>query len=272
MTDPGIGQRAERLRQDFSTWWGTVETRSSSRSQHGRSLQNELRFDPDFDHMPQGGIDVVLYATKSDTPILNNRICTAPIAITRLTDTSRVQNLYAVDFDEELEVSMSDADEVGFDSAESGFPCRGLFGEEVLIHRIVGSGMYETIISTIEIESLRDWESGEILQMESIEELELIRSGSRGQRTEPTTVPSRDSLSDGVIVISPDRACGIGADPFNTWKRIRSIIDHITQEETGIKRFLDCRKSGPVGVDVREDEDLHERSAKYCPIVDGRIC
>lgn len=94
-----------------------IEIGASAGSEHGGGLQNVLWLDTDFHHVPQRGVDVVLHPSEFDLAILNHGIAAAPVTIARLSDAAGVENLDAVDFDQKLQVSMSDTDDVGFDSA-----------------------------------------------------------------------------------------------------------------------------------------------------------
>lgn len=95
--------------------------------------------------------------------------------------------------------------------------------------------------------------------MESIEEFELIGARGSGERAEAPSVSGGDTLGDGVVVVSPDGAGRIGANPFDAGERVRSVIDDVSQKEAGIECFLDRGECGPVGMDVGENEDFHGR-------------
>lgn len=80
-----------------------------------------LRIDTHFDHVPQDRIDVIFNASQFDLSILDHGVCTAPVSVARLTDTSGIQDLNAVDFDQKLQMRMAHADNVRLDAA-SEFP------------------------------------------------------------------------------------------------------------------------------------------------------
>jgi len=200
-----------------------------------------LGIDADFHHVAERRIDVVFDPPQFDLAVLNDGVGTPPVTIARLTDAPRVQDLNAVDFDQKLEMRMSDADDVGFDSPQPGFPCGRLIREEVFIHRIVGGRMHEAIIPAVEIEPLRNRESREVLEMKPVEVFELIGTRGSGEGAEAAPIPRGDALGDRMIVVPPNGTGRIRSDPFDAGEGIRSVVDDISQKETGIKRFLNRR-------------------------------
>lgn len=141
---------------DFSAWGRAVEAGASSGAEHGGGLEDVLGGESDFDHVPEGGIDIVFHAAEVDLAILDHGVGATPVTVARLSDAAGVQDLDTVDLDQELEVRVSDADDVGFDASEPGFPGSGLFGEEVFVEGIVRGGVDEAVVSSIEVEPLSD--------------------------------------------------------------------------------------------------------------------
>lgn len=242
---------------DFSTGRGTIQARTASGSQHRCRLENVLRVDADFHHVPKCRIHIVFHSAKLNLSVLNDRIGTTPVPVARLPDAPGIENLNPVDLGKKLQMGVADADDVGFDSPQTRLPRGGLLRQQVFIHRVVRGGMDEIVVSAVEIESLRDRKPRKVLQMKTIQKFKLKGTGGRGERAESGSVSGGNALSDGVVVVSPNGAGCVLTDPFDAGERIGPVIDHIPQEQAGIERFLDRGKRRPVGMDIGEDKNFH---------------
>ena len=89
------------------------------------------------------------------------------------------------------------------------------------------------------------------------EDVEMVRTHGCGHLAKCATRPHTDPLSHRMVVVSSDQVSRIFANPVDTGHGIRCIIHHISKEKTGIKRLVDCRQSGPVGVDIGKQQDSH---------------
>jgi hypothetical protein len=64
-----------------------------------------------------------------------------------------------------------------------------------------------------------------------------------------------------MIVIAPNRSRGVLLNPVNARSGIRSVLDEVAETETRIERFANRGQSGPVRVDVGQQEDFHRPAA-----------
>ena len=45
--------------------------------------------------------------------------------------------------------------------------------------------------------------------------------------------------------------------PFDAGNRIGRVIDQVAHEQTGVKRLVNRRQGGPIGVNVSQNQNLH---------------
>ena len=234
-------------------WLGLA---SAPGSKDLRSQFNQLGFHSAFFQLSNGGLDVVVHPFQFDVPVFDNRVGRSRVTVTRLADTSRIEDLATAEIEMKRQVSMTDTQEVGIDIRKSSPPGIGVRGE-VFIHRIAWRGVNEMKTESIERQRLRDRKLRQVFHVRRSQKIPVQPPGGAGQLPEARAHRRRNSLCDRMIVISPNRIGRVGSDPIDAGDWVHSVFDQIAQKQTGVEGFANGTQGWPVRVDIGENEDFH---------------
>ena len=106
-------------------------------------------------------------------------------------------------------------------------------------------------------------QAGQVFEVPGGERIPLQGPGGSRQLSETGTPSGDDPLCDGMIVIAANGGGGVGLDPFDAGNWVRPVIDQIAQKQAGVEGLANGRQGGPVGVDVGQNQDFHERCFVY---------
>lgn len=81
------------------------------------------------------------------------------------------------------------------------------------------------------------------------------RGGS--QTAKSRALGRQNSLSDRVVMIATDTSGYVPFEPMNARDRVRGVVDGIPHKKAGIEHLVDGGQSGPIGMNVGNDEDSH---------------
>ena len=203
-----------------------------------------------------GGVDVVLDPLQFDVTVVDDGIRRTRVAVSRLSHAAGVQDLAVTQVAMKLDVRVSDANDVGADPGESRAPEIGFIGE-VLVHGIARRGVDEMKPNAIEGDRLGHRHSRQILEVRGRQYAPVLLPSLARQLAKARSCGRSHMLGDRMIVIAPDRGRRMLTHPIDAGDWLDPVLDQIADEQTGIKRLVDCTERGPVGVNVSQHQNFH---------------
>ena len=138
---------------------------------------DRILIDSGFAHLLDGAVDVVGDAAEFHAAIFDDGVGCAWIAIAGLSDAAGIHDLHAVKFEMHGNMSVADADEVGFKMFKPLVPEFGVW-IKVFVHGIARGGVDHEEAEPIEFDAVHDGHAGEPGEVFVVENFEV--SGSQG--------------------------------------------------------------------------------------------
>ena len=218
------------------------------------------------------GLDIVFHTANFDATVLDDRIGGSRVAVTRLPNAARIDDGRFAKIEHVGNVGVAHENEVGFDEFQ---PCRPgpCVAAKILVHRIARCRVNQKIRLLAGGHPTSDGQTRKKFHLFASEHLPMQRPNGRCDRFEARPGPYRDPLCHGMIVIPANDRCRMLANPLQTVDRITAIVHQIACDETGIERpgfsSSDRRQSGPVGMDITENEDFHGIDSRSARLIRG---
>lgn len=201
--------------------------------------------------------DVVLGAPERDLALLDDRVRRAWITVLRLADAPRVHDAGRSNRHLELNVGVTDQEQVDIDADHLALP-EGRLRIEIAVQRIGRSCMDGQKPYVIESRPRPARQPAEVTALGGRNLGPPDRSGGVGEPAERRTAPRRDSLTESPVVIALHNHSRAFAHFAHAGAGLWAIRDDVTKAEQEVVRLgQDGPKGGVVAVDVGDDEGFH---------------
>lgn len=136
---------------------------------------------------------------------------------------------------------------------------------QVFVERVSWGAVNEQEVLAVDFQPMHQRQSQQVPAFVGAQAAPVFVPGQASEVAITVLTTDLDPLGDSVVVVPSDRVVRVFHGPSNAREGIRAIIDQIAQAKAEVVWLVNRREGGPVGVDVRDDEDPQP----YLPVLDS---